>query len=82
VAEGTRPWNYLRLKLNCFDLFIVVVCFVSLEDPGEQSSGEPSSSMIVQIRLLRLLRLFRLVTQLEGLSIMAAGLAAGSVSIM
>ena len=80
-AEGTRPWNYLRRKINVFDLPIVVVCFLSLSWADHAGNEQGAGSAVGQIRLLRLARLFRLFDQLPGLAIMWQGLTASVVSI-
>ena len=80
VAEGSRPWNYLRRKGNIFDMGIVIVCTVSLCLGEEDGAG--NGSVFAMLRIFRALRLVRLLDRVEGLSMILSGLHDGLVSIL
>ena len=81
VAEGVRPLDYLRRRMNLFDLGIVVICAVALKVGDEDSGSGTASSTVATLRLLRLLRLLKLLDAVPQLKIIVGGLQRGLASI-
>jgi voltage-gated sodium channel len=73
-AEGARPWNYFREKMNCFDFFVVVVCLVSI-------IADSLGMELTALRILRLLRLLKLLDVFPELKNVVMGLSRGLNSI-
>ena len=74
-AEGSKPWNYFRDKMNCFDFFIVVICFVVV------IASSVFNSEVQALRMMRLLRLLKLLNAFPELRNIINGLIGGLTSI-
>ncbi len=77
IAEGFKPWNFLRSGWNCFDLVIVALAWLPTDGDGEGGSG----GAIKVVRLLRLARVLKLVRALPQLQIIVQALFDGLSSI-
>ena len=69
-AQGRRSWQFFRDPWNCFDFFIVSVCFLPLD-----------GQYLAVLRLARVLRVLRLVTALPRLQLLVGALLKGLPSM-
>jgi hypothetical protein len=82
LAEGVRPWNYLRRRGNCFDLLVVILCFVSLLQDTGSEHGSDNGPMFAMTRVIRTFRLARLFDRVPRLQMIMSGLLEGLTSIL